>query len=108
MRVPPPRRFTLLAVALVLAGCAAQPPAPPEVFRYRCEEGRSFSLSIAASRQSARIEFDGMQFALRPAPAPGVPGEHFACDVMTVWREDGTARVEMEGATPFRRCVPER
>jgi membrane-bound inhibitor of C-type lysozyme len=95
----------IIAVLLALAGCAARPPAPPEVTSYRCDEGRNFALSVAASRKSAQIEFSGMQFALRPAPSASVPGEHFSCDVLTVWREGDRARVDMDGETPFRNCL---
>jgi hypothetical protein len=107
MRVHPIFRPTFLAVPLVLAGCAELPSALPEVLRYRCEDARSFTLTIAASRQSAEVEFDGMRFALRAAPAAGVPGEHFACDVMTVWREGDRGRIDMDGDTPFRNCSRE-
>lgn len=95
----------IVAALLALAGCAAQPPAPPEVARYRCDDGRSFSLTIEPLRQSAQIEFSGMTFALRPAPSASVPGEHFSCDVLTVWREGAATRVEMDGETPFRNCI---
>lgn len=93
-----------LAGVLVLSGCASL-LSPSETARYRCEGDREFTLRIAEGRESAIIEFDRMKFSLRPAPTAGVPGEHFACDVMTVWREGQGARVEMEGSNPFRNCV---
>jgi membrane-bound inhibitor of C-type lysozyme len=95
--------LTLVGV-LALAGCASL-LSPAETARYRCEGDREFILRINDGRQSAVIEFDRMKFSLRPAPTAGVPGEHFACDVMTVWREGQGARVEMEGSNPFRNCV---
>ena len=98
----------MMAVGMGIAGCATVPEAPPQKVRYNCDDGRSFSLSVAASGRAAWIEIKGMKFDLEQASKAGQSGERFTCDMLTVTREGPqgeNASVEMDGQPAFRNCV---
>jgi membrane-bound inhibitor of C-type lysozyme len=81
---------------LSLVGCAPLP-----VQKYACANGADFTL-----RQSAvgtEIEVAGMRFGLQ-AENPDGSGERLTCSMLTVWRDGGTARVEMEGRPYLDNC----
>jgi membrane-bound inhibitor of C-type lysozyme len=97
-------RHRLLALFTAsLTGCTAMSPAPPEAVAFRCEAGRTFSVTPGASGDTAIIDIGGMRFALDAQPAGG-PGERYGCGVLTLWRDGDTARVEMDGAGLYQNC----
>lgn len=95
----------LAAVAASLVGCAVQPPQPALV--YGCDEGREFSLEIAASGETAEIGIARMRFGLLADPA-AAPGERFSCDMLSLWRQGDMVHVAMDGAPQFRNCRVKR
>jgi membrane-bound inhibitor of C-type lysozyme len=97
-------RHALLALLVIsLAGCTSITPAPPQVVNYRCDAGRSFSVTQAASGDTAIIDISGMRFALQAEPTSG-PGQRHGCGQLTLWRDGASARVEMEASALYENC----
>jgi membrane-bound inhibitor of C-type lysozyme len=96
-------RHALLALLVIsLAGCTSITPAP-QVVNYRCDAGRSFSVTQAASGDTAIIDISGMRFALQAEPTSG-PGQRHGCGQLTLWRDGASARVEMEASALYENC----
>ena len=93
-------RLAAVVLLLALGGCAVQ---PPPVEHYRCEQGRSFSLSPGSDASGAVIDIRGMRFLLT-ADAADASGERLSCSVLSLWRRDGRARVELQGERAYEGC----
>ena len=102
-RRPPRRRVAGLLLLAGLAGCSQIGLLTAPIQRYQCAGGSEFRLRIAASGDSANVEFSGMQFNLR-AETSTEPGQRFGGDVLTLWRDGDRARIEMDGAQQFVNC----
>jgi membrane-bound inhibitor of C-type lysozyme len=99
-------RSALLPFAVVvIAGCAATPPSPPQPVRYRCDEGRQFAVTYLPGGKFAHIEIARMRFELEAEPADG-SGERYGCGVLTLWRDGQGARVELQGEGMYANCRP--
>ncbi len=96
-------RVALVALTMVLAGCAAIAPAPPPPVHYRCDGGCEFAVSYRPDGKTAGIHIAGMHFELA---AQGEDGLRYGCNVLTLWRDAQAARVEMEGEGLYDRCRP--
>ena len=97
------RRTVLVLVATSLTGCALVAPAPPRAEAYQCDAGRTFTVTNGSTGETAIIEIAGMHFALQAEAANG-PGRRHACGVLTLWRDEGRARVEMQGSGLYENC----
>lgn len=92
----------ILAAVILTVGCSVQPTVS-QVLRYRCEDGREFSVSLTQARDTANIEIARMRFVLF-ADQMASAGEQFSCGILTLRREGDLANVEMEGEPHFRNC----
>ena len=100
------RNALLPFAVVVVAGCAATPPAPPQPVRYRCDEGRQFAVTYLPGGRFAHIEIARMRFELEAEPADG-SGERYGCGVLTLWREARGARVDLQGEGLYSNCQPQ-
>jgi len=86
-------------LALLLAGCSTVPASRTET--YRCAGGKSFAL-VLDERLGSRVELGGMRF---PVEAQAGREGVYACDVLTVWRDGRSGRVDLQGQPALRECV---
>ena len=96
-----------LALALVggmLAGCA-QPKAYPTQgsYRYQCEGGKSFDVTVAPDRKSAVVKFDDEEWMLKRTMSAS--GENFTDGGKVLWMKGNQALIESDSQVLFRKCT---
>jgi hypothetical protein len=99
MRQIAPRAGALVAVLLLLAGCATP---VVQTLDYACEGGRGFRLKIADDVTD--IVFDDMRFNLQAEAPNGNGGLVHSCSMLRLTRRGDAAQVEMEGRPFLANC----
>lgn len=96
------RRIPAALALTALAGCAALEGPAPEPVHYVCDNDRRFSVVYHPGGESATIELDRMQFALRQERSAS--GAKYGCDVLTLWTKGREAGIEMEDRMAYTNC----
>ncbi|HSD60870.1 MAG TPA: MliC family protein [Burkholderiales bacterium] len=94
----------LLAAMMLaaVAGCAALESGAPKPVQYVCDNDRRFSVAYHPGGESATLELDRMQFALRREPSAS--GAKYGCDVLTLWTKGPEAMIDMQGSKAYSNC----
>jgi len=96
------RRLVPTLTLAAVAGCAALESGAPKPMQYACDHDRRFSVAYHPGGESATLELDRMQFALRREPSAS--GAKYGCDVLTLWTKGSEAMIDMQGSKAYTNC----
>jgi membrane-bound inhibitor of C-type lysozyme len=94
----------LALVGGALAGCA-QPESYPirDFYRYQCEGGKAFDVTVAPDRKSAVVKFDDEEWMLKRTMSAS--GENFTDGGKVLWMKGNQALIERNSEVLFRKCM---
>jgi membrane-bound inhibitor of C-type lysozyme len=98
------RGAALAFLGVVLAGCA-QPQTYPgrDFYRYQCEGGKSFDVTIAPDKNSAVVKFDDQEWTLKRTISAS--GANFSDGAKVLWMKENKALIEVNSEVLFRKCT---
>jgi membrane-bound inhibitor of C-type lysozyme len=96
-----------LALALIggiLAGCAEPKPHPGHgSYRYQCEGGKAFDVTVAPDENSAVVKFDEQQWTMKRTISAS--GSTFTDGGRVLWMKGNQALIESDSEVLFRKCT---
>ena len=95
-------RFLAAMMFAAVAGCAALESGAPKPVQYVCDSDRRFTVTYHPGGESATLDLDRMQFALRREPSAS--GAKYGCDVLTLSTKGREAMIDMEGNRSYSNC----
>jgi len=95
--------FVLALIGGVLAGCAQPKPYPTQgSYRFQCEGGKTFGVTLAPDRNSAVVKFDDQEWSMKRTISAS--GATFTDGGRVLWMKGNQALIESDSEVLFRKC----
>ncbi|MEW6683499.1 MAG: MliC family protein [Nitrospirota bacterium] len=107
--MPQDARLWAYALALTLiggalAGCVQPKPYPIQgAYRYQCEGGKTFQVTVAPDQNSAVVKFDEQEWTMKRTISAS--GATFTDGGKVLWMKGNQALIESDSEVLFRKCT---
>lgn len=96
--------LALALIAGIVTGCAQPKPYPSHgAYRYQCEGGKTFEVTVAPDKNSAVAKFDEQEWTMKRTISAS--GATFTDGGRVLWMKGNQALIESDSEVLFRKCT---